>query len=140
MIEFVQEFNAKFGLPEGAADVLLTDTHAQDYRLKFLREEVQELEEALGLGDRVGVFDALLDLVYVAQGTALFAGITPEQWNAGFMAVHEANMRKVRAAHSTESKRGSAFDVVKPKAWMGPEDDLIDILGWSDSMQGDLLK
>jgi len=141
MISLVQEFHAKFMLPEGTADVLLNDQHAQAFRLGFLREEVQELEDALALGDNVGVFDALIDLVYVAYGTALFAGISPEQWDAGFVAVHQANMRKIRVARADDSKRGTAFDVRKPKGWLGPEDDLGDILNWSTNRrQGDLLK
>lgn len=127
MIEYVQEFNARFGLPIGNDDQL-KDAATQNYRLGFLAEELDELAQALEDGDRVGAFDALLDLVYVAQGTALFMGINPEQWNAGMKAVHQANMSKVRAASKDSSKRNSAFDVVKPDYWVGPEETLKDIL------------
>lgn len=131
MIGNVQEFHEKFGLPLGSADQLTGDKGAQEFRLKFLKEELTELEEALAEGDRVKAFDALLDLAYVAYGTALFMGVTPGQWHAGMHAVHSCNMAKVRVANANESKRGSAFDVRKPEGWVGPEARLQEILSWN---------
>ena len=128
MISNVYEFNQKFGLPLGTHDQL--DEAAQEYRLKFLHEELQELEEALETKDPVKAFDALLDLCYVAYGTALFMGIDPAQWHAGMTAVHHANMTKVRAAIPTESKRGTTLDVIKPAGWVSPEGRLKEILSW----------
>lgn len=130
MIGNVHEFHEKFGLPLGAGDQLTGDKHAQEYRVQFLQEELDELKEALVLGDKVGAFDALLDLAYVAYGTALFMGIDASQWAAGMHAVHSANMAKVRVAKAEDSKRGSAFDVKKPDGWVGPESRLKEILSW----------
>lgn len=131
MIGNVQEFHEKFGLPLGDTDRLMGDKGAQEFRLKFLKEELTELEEALAEGNRVKAFDALLDLAYVAYGTALFMGVSPGQWSAGMHAVHSANMAKVRVANANESKRGSAFDVRKPEGWTGPESRLEEVLSWS---------
>lgn len=131
MIGNVAEFHEKFGLPLGTTDQLMQDPAAQDFRVKFLQEELDELKEALASGDKVGAFDALLDLAYVAYGTALFAGIDPAQWHAGMHAVHSANMAKIRVAKAEDSKRGSAFDVKKPVGWVGPESRLKEILSWS---------
>ena len=130
MIGNVAEFHEKFGLPMGTVDHLMPSEHTQNFRIKFLREELDELVEALDNDDRVAMFDALLDLVYVAYGTALFAGINPAQWAAGMHAVHTANMAKVRVESATDSKRGSAFDVRKPNDWVGPEARLKEILSW----------
>jgi predicted HAD superfamily Cof-like phosphohydrolase len=130
MIENVLEFNRRFGLPLGGVDHLTTNVSVQEYRIKFLQEELAELVEALAAGDKVKVFDALLDLVYVAQGTALFAGINVPQWTAGMAAVHHANMAKIRVARPENSKRGSGFDVIKPPGWIGPESHLEEILRW----------
>ena len=130
MIELVTEFHRRFKLPIGESDVLSTDERAQQFRVKFLEEEINELQTALASGDRVGVFDALLDIVYVAQGTALFAGIDSKQWNAGMAAVHAANTGKVRVESAGSSKRGSSFDVRKPEGWVGPEETLKEILSW----------
>lgn len=131
MIGNVAEFHEKFGLPMGTADQLMNDPAAQEFRVKFLQEELDELKEALADGDRVKAFDALLDLAYVAYGTALFAGISPAQWHAGMHAVHNCNMAKVRVAKAEDSKRGSAFDVKKPAGWVGPEARLEEILSWT---------
>lgn len=130
MIGNVHEFHEKFGLPLGKDDQLTNNLDATVFRLKFLQEELDELEEALGDGDRVKAFDALLDLAYVAYGTALFLGVDSAQWAAGMRAVHNCNMAKVRVAKAEDSKRGSAYDVKKPDGWVGPEARLEEILSW----------
>ncbi len=61
--------------------------------------------------------DGLVDLVYVALGTAWLMGLDfPEAWRR----VHAANMQKVRAQRKEESARGTTFDVVKPAGWQPP--------------------
>lgn len=123
-IELVKEFNDKFDIGEqtmeGTMRYLLKYAVAA-YRSQFLREETEEFSDAYRNYDIVGQFDALLDIVYVAQGTALMMGITLDQWNAGMAVVHASNMLKVRAQSAGESKRGIAIDVVKPAGWVGPE-------------------
>lgn len=130
MIEYVKEFNEKFGLPIGDRDALMKDPQVQNYRTGFLQEELNELVLAFAQGNKVDAFDALLDLVYVAQGTALFMGISGMQWDAGMRAVHAANMAKERAGKASDSKRGATLDVVKPAGWAGPEARLAEILLW----------
>lgn len=130
MIDNVHEFHRKFGLPLGTDDQLSGDDHAVKFRVGFLEEELTELQEALETDDRVAAFDALLDLAYVAYGTALWLGIDPTQWHAGMRAVHNCNMAKERALNESDSKRGSTFDVVKPDGWVGPEAQLKEILSW----------
>lgn len=132
MIENVQKFHEKFDLPLGDTDVLLTSIEAQNFRIKFIEEELEEFKEALASNDKVKAFDALLDLDFIVKGTALFAGISPEQWNRGHDAVFKANMAKIRVAKESESKRGSSFDVVKPEGWEGPEGKLLEILSNGD--------
>lgn len=122
MISQALEFHTKFDLPLGDKDKLSHCGETVDYRLNFLQEELDELQEALLFNrDRIKAFAALLDLVYVAHGTALFMGISPEQWQAGMDVVHAANMSKVRVVTPTQSKRGTALDVVKPVGWVAPE-------------------
>jgi predicted HAD superfamily Cof-like phosphohydrolase len=125
----VRDFHVKFGLPDGTEDVV---RDAIAFRTKFLLEEVDEFVDSATAADRVGMLDALVDLVYVAQGTALFMGVTPEQWNEAMRAVHSCNMRKVRVERAEDSKRGSAFDVKKPPGWVGPEARLREILNVED--------
>lgn len=128
MFFFVEKFNERFGLPDGTKDVITGDQEVIDYRVDFMREEVKEFEDAVAEGDRVKAFDALLDLVYVAYGTALFMGINGEQWIQGFAAVHKANMSKIPTPSAACSKRKSSLDVIKPPGWVGPEARLTSIL------------
>jgi predicted HAD superfamily Cof-like phosphohydrolase len=76
--------------------------------------------------------DALIDLVYVAMGTAHLLGLP---WEALWNEVQIANMRKVRAAaDASDSKRGSAFDVVKPPGWQPPNiKRILENYGWTVS-------
>ena len=62
--------------------------------------------------------DGLVDLVYVALGTAYLHGF---DFNEAWRRVHTANMLKVRAENSAVSKRGSTHDVVKPPGWNAPD-------------------
>lgn len=88
------------------------------FRVKFQTEELEEFIEAWGDGDLPKMADALIDMVYVAMGTAYLMGLP---WQALWNQVQAANMRKVRAEHAHESKRGSAYDVIKPEGWVGPD-------------------
>lgn len=92
-----------------------------EFRVKFLREELEELEAAHIAHDLVKFFDALLDLVYVAHGTAQLAGLP---WAEGWRAVQTANMLKERGV----TKRGYSLDAVKPPGWVGPEATLTALL------------
>jgi predicted HAD superfamily Cof-like phosphohydrolase len=67
-----------------------------------------QLEESL---------DGLVDLVYVAIGTAYMHGF---DFQSAWDRVHEANMKKIRAPSAEASKRKSSFDVVKPEGWEPP--------------------
>jgi len=94
------------------------DLELMKFRLKFLKEELQEFEEGLEAMDIVEMADALVDLEYVVHGTAHLLGLPYEElWDD----VQRANMTKQRAAaDGSDSKRGSSFDVVKPPGWVGP--------------------
>jgi len=61
--------------------------------------------------------DGLVDLVYVALGTAYLHGFN---FNQAWGRVHKANMSKVRATLDSHDKRDPTFDVVKPADWEAP--------------------
>ena len=118
----VGDFHEKFGLDNvthhgaGQRDV---DESLMNFRIKFMREELDEFEGAYEIGDEAGMFDALMDLVYVAMGTAHLKGYP---WHSGWAEVQRANMAKVRAASDgRDSKRSSPWDVVKPPGWTPPD-------------------
>jgi len=83
-----------------------------------MKEELDEYRESVFVGDLEGQLDALVDLVYVALGTAYLQGF---DFNEAFRRVHEANMKKVRARQKSDSKRASSYDVVKPVGWTPPD-------------------
>jgi predicted HAD superfamily Cof-like phosphohydrolase len=112
----IKEFHERFGLNyEGPPREL--DKELLEFRVKFMDEELDEYDQAATDGNLEKQLDALVDLVYVALGTAYMQGFNfAEAWRR----VHAANMLKVRAKQPEDSERGSTFDVVKPEGWMPP--------------------
>ncbi len=119
LLEDIAEFHTKFGLPPVSNTPSLLEIPDMAYRIQFLFEEMQELVDAFEEEDLEKQFDALIDLVYVAIGTAYLMGLP---FGEGWSRVHEANMKKVRAdsAEDKRSKRGHKWDVVKPEGWESP--------------------
>lgn len=123
----VLRFHQKLGLPVADRPTVIPEKDMRD-RLSFIREELDELilstdylyslgtgasntETCNALGE---IFDALLDLVYVAMGTALQLGLP---WQQGWDMVQDANMQKERGPGSDPHKLG----VIKPKGWTPPD-------------------
>lgn len=126
LFAMVKEFHQKFGLEYDGPPRMLPADLAR-FRIKFLKEELQEYKEAYqtyletpatGQDVMADLLDALVDLVYVALGTADQHGF---DFNEAFRRIHVRNMQKVRKEHAPDapdSKRGSnAYDVVKPPGW-----------------------
>src|SRR5436305_838269 len=63
-----------------------------EFRRKFLQEELDEFTEGVNEHGHAKMFDALIDLVYVALGTAQLLGYP---WQDGWDVVQRANLRKV---------------------------------------------
>lgn len=117
----VGEFHLKFGLRafEYGPDEEITQ-EMLEFRYKFLLEELEEFGESIHEKNHAEMFDALLDLVYVAVGTAHLLGYP---WHEGWHMVQRANMTKERAfsADDPRSKRKNVLDVVKPEGWTPPD-------------------
>ena len=116
------EFHEKFGLTYRGRPRPLPEEMG-DFREEFMCEELSEYALAKVDNNLEKQFDALIDLVYVALGTAYLHGF---DFKEGWRRVHEANMKKVRAQRASDSLRGSTFDVVKPAGWTPP--DLSDLV------------
>lgn len=112
----VEEFHEKFDLPMADKPTFLP-YHQCHHRIKFMEEELTEFKDAAAAGDLAGQADALIDLVYVAMGTAVQMGLP---WEELWADVHRANMEKERG----ESRR-SKVDVIKPPGWVGPQTEAI---------------
>ena len=113
MWDSIVAFHEKFG-HEMPSEPVYLDPKVHDFRMAFIEEELTEYATADTLEDKV---DALVDLVVVIMGTAYMHGF---DWPAHWEEVYEANMRKRRASHAGESKRGTSLDIVKPEGWVGP--------------------
>ena len=111
----IVDFHRKFGLEYvGPPRALVPDM--SEFRIKFLQEELDEYKQAVKDCDLEKQCDSLIDLVYVALGTAHLQGFP---FQAGWQRVQDANMAKVRGTKRT-SPRGSTYDVVKPRGWIPP--------------------
>ena len=69
-------------------------TSVSDLRYELIREELEELKEAMDEKDIVGVADALSDLLYVVYGAGHSFGIDLDNC---FNEVHRSNMSKLGA-------------------------------------------
>jgi predicted HAD superfamily Cof-like phosphohydrolase len=91
-LEMVEEFHQAFNCP-----VLKMPTFATFDRVllreKLMREELQELREAMHEKNMVEILDGLCDLLYVVYGTAHEYGLGPVLKEA-FREVHRSNMSK----------------------------------------------
>jgi predicted HAD superfamily Cof-like phosphohydrolase len=111
-IEDVRAFNRKFDLMVNHAPVHLTQRKLQE-RIEFLQEELNEFIEAVKHQDLADQADALVDLVYVAKGTAVMMGLP---WEDLWLDVQRANMEKARGV----TKRNHRVDCIKPPGWLPP--------------------
>ena len=113
----IRRFHERFQLEYDGPPRQLEE-EMSNFRIEFLMEELDEYINAADAGNLEAQFDALIDLVYVALGTAYLHGFPFQE---GWDEVQRANMSKVRAARPEQSKRSTALDVVKPAGWQGPD-------------------
>lgn len=94
-IDGVREFHEAYGLPvKNQPD--LGDQRTNDLRIELLREELEELKEALDANDPVEALDALTDLQYVLDGAYLSLGFHLLK-DVAFAEVQRSNMSKLGA-------------------------------------------
>ena len=120
-IHDVLAFNRQFNVPMANEPSLLCE-ELKEYRIKFLAEEFLEFKSACEQENLADAADALVDLIYVAYGTALMMGLP---WQAMWALVHRKNMQKVLTIRPEDSKRGSQYDVIKPEGWTPPDYTMI---------------
>lgn len=70
----------------------LVDKDVSDLRLKLIKEEVSELEQAIEQNNLIEIADALTDILYVVYGAGATYGI---DLDACFKEVHRSNMSKL---------------------------------------------
>ena len=123
----VKALHEKFDLPRPDFPVL-PGSSLFIFRSNFMPSELMEFNEAYFDGDLTKMADALVDLVYVAMGTAVALGIP---WQKCWESVHSANMTKVRVDNGTGYKHGLS----KPDGWVSPNGKIFEALlaaGWEE--------
>jgi predicted HAD superfamily Cof-like phosphohydrolase len=122
----VRAFHGRYGVAAPEAPTLPPPETAR-MRLRLIREETEELAEALEEGDLVAVADAIADLLYVTVGTAVTCGI---DLRPVFAEVHRSNMTKdPRAGLGADGK------IVKGPTFEPPElEPLLRAQGWDGGM------
>jgi predicted HAD superfamily Cof-like phosphohydrolase len=109
MQEQVAEFHRKFAQPIAELPTMINER--AELRAELIREEARETAEAIESGDLVGTVDGICDLIYVALGAALEAGVDVQPF---FDEVHRTNMAKVGGPTRADGK------VLKPAGWVPP--------------------
>lgn len=112
----VQDFLYKFKIRQNKNPDLVNPIILEK-RFDHMQEELLEFMYSKNCDDLHGMVDALIDLIYVAYGTASILGLDEEKFNACFDAVHTANMSKILDMSDTTHKIG----VKKPLGWVAPD-------------------
>lgn len=111
----IAEMHRFYGFHEKVKD-FDPDTLKQllEFRIKFLKEELRELEEAKSAED---VVDACIDLCVVAIGTLDLFGVDAEvAWDE----VNIANMTKQVGIKASRPNPLGLPDLIKPEGWEPP--------------------
>lgn len=88
-----------------------------EFRIDFLKEELEETESALVNMDAEEIVDGLIDLCVVAIGTLDAFGVNPyKAWDE----VLEANMAKEVGKKPSRPNPLGVPDLVKPDDWKAP--------------------
>jgi predicted HAD superfamily Cof-like phosphohydrolase len=91
-----------------------------EFRMNFLREELNETQTAIDNKDPQEIVDGLIDLCVVAIGTLDAFGIQPQEaWDT----VHKANMSKQPGVKESRPNPLGLPDLIKPEGWEGPNHD-----------------
>jgi hypothetical protein len=109
----VRSFYSKFGY-EFPKNPSLKEAESALTSVVHLREELEELEQALRLGDIVEAADGVTDVLYLIVGVAAKLGLP---LGALFYEVQRSNMEKVYI----KGAKPHALDIVKPQGWKPPQ-------------------
>jgi DNA-binding transcriptional MerR regulator len=107
----VAEFHRTFQHPVEPQPIIPAADRCR-LRVALLREELQELEEAIAQADIVAVADALCDLQYVLSGAVLEFGLG-EKFRALFDEVQRSNMSKTCASEEEAQATVRHYEATK---------------------------
>lgn len=104
--KMVHEFHSLYGIPVADTPTPLPADRVH-LRVGLIREELEELEEALTDADPVATYDAAIDIMYVTLGMLVEMGMDVEP---GFAEVHRSNLSKLGPDGAPIISRGEDVD------------------------------
>lgn len=114
-VKLVDDMQTKFEVYQAVAKLSPSTLKTfLQFRIDFLKEELQELEQST---DGENTVDALIDLCIVAIGTLLIFQIDAHK---AFSEVMRANMAKTVGVKPGRPNPLGLPDLVKPTGWVGP--------------------
>jgi len=93
-VDDVETFNKTFGKPNNYKPTIPEDEKLLNFVIDFIKEETEELEEAIKNRDIVEILDAICDLLYVAIGNATMVFGLKDKLIDAFNEVQASNMSK----------------------------------------------
>lgn len=121
-VQDINDMHAKFGVHEWVAKKVTEGDIASlrkfmQFRIDFLKEELDETSKAFNTNDAEEIVDGLIDLCVVAIGTLDAFGVDAHMaWNA----VHTANMTKEPGVKPSRPNPLGLPDLIKPTEWVAP--------------------
>ena len=120
----IAEMHKKYGVHEWMYNELQTHRDWQrfdkflQFRIDFLKEELNETIQAFDDGNKEEIVDGLIDLIVIAVGTLdAFDVDGRKAWKE----VLKANMSKEVGIKETRPNPLGLPDLVKPSSWVGPD-------------------
>ena len=120
-VEDINEMQYKYGVHKWIHDNRDNKENLRRYlefRIDFLREELDETEAALVSMDSEEIVDGLIDLCVVAIGTLDAFGVDPyKAWDE----ILRANLSKEVGVKPERPNPMGLPDLIKPEDWEGPD-------------------
>lgn len=122
VLNSVAEFHKTFNSPI-LSEPQIPPKNRAELRLNLLKEELEELQEAIENQDVVEAADALCDLQYVLAGAILEFGMG-EKFAELFAEVHRSNMSKVCRTEEEAQATINHYKTQNQDAYFEKKDDL----------------
>lgn len=119
----IEDMHDKFGVNDWVVDRLNQGDDDSlrkflEFRINFLKEELEETENAFAQGDPKEIVDGLIDLCVIAIGTLDAFGCDAD---SAWRTVMEANMAKEPGIKESRPNPLGLPDLIKPEGWEGPD-------------------
>ena len=122
-VKDIEDMHRKFGVHDWVDNQIKEGNNEKlqeflQFRMRFLYEELNEMDIAVTERNPEEVVDALIDLCVVAIGTLDSFGVDAyKAWDS----VHNANMAKEPGVKETRPNPLGLPDLIKPDGWTGPD-------------------